>query len=527
MEKYKNLILPALVLLISFIGLYPLLHSGLLPTHDGEYHVVRFWQFYKVLADGVIYPRWAPDFNNGFGIPIFTFVYPFPNYFAAFLHFLGLSFINSFKLNMFFAGLLGTLLFYLWIKNYWGTLGAVIASAFYSFAPYRFVDIYVRGSVGEVWSMAFFPGFLWAIDRFFQTKEKRYFACSVIFLSLVIFSHNILGLMFFVFTIFYVGFLIIQQKKRKFFSLSSLSILLASMVFSSIFWLSALLQTKFTVGLEVFDIKPNFPELYQLLIPSWGSGFSGNTSLANQLSFQIGIANLLVVIVSIIYFFKDKSSKRGYLIFFITSFLVIFFLMLRPSFPLWQKIPLLNYFQFPWRFLSLEILICGFLAGSLGVLVNKIRIKYANFVLTAFLIFFVIFLSYSYTKPAYYLNRPDDYYLTRSNFIDGTNSPGNSFNTIWFKQIPKTKSKISLISGDAEVKTKQIKSNYYLFDIHAKSISMFRINTAYFPGWRVYINRQKQDVKITNDGLFEFNLNGGNYLVEVKFTDTIVGKLLK
>jgi len=511
-----------LVLFISFLGLFTLIHPGLPPTHDGEYHVVRFWQFYKVLSDGVIYPRWAPDFNNGYGIPLFTFVYPLPNYIASLFHLSGISFIDGFKLNMLFAGLVGTFFFYLWSKKHWGTLGAVIATTFYSFAPYRFVDIYVRGSVGELWSMAFFPGFLWTIDNYFQTKQRKYVLFSSILLALVIFSHNILGLMFFVFVLFYIAFLIIQQKNRKPLILSSLFIILSSLFISSIFWLPALLETKYTLGLQIFNIKSHFPELYQLLIPSWGTGFSGNTSLSNQMSFQIGIANLLAVIVSFFVVFKIKDKKKKeILILFLASFLIIFFLMLRPSLFLWQKIPLLNYFQFPWRFLSLEILICGFLAGSFGFFLEKIKTKYIRLFLTALVLIFVIFLSISYAHPPYYLERVDNYYLTRSNFVDGTNSPGNSFNTIWFKKIPKAKSKISVISGEATVKTEILKSNYYKFGVDCFNSCKIQINTAYFPGWNVYVNEKKRKVNLTKQGLFSFNLEKGKYLVEARFTDTI------
>ena len=103
--KYSDWLL---VLSIGFIAVASLLSSGLPPTHDGEYHVLRFQQFYKVLSEGSLYPRWAPDFNNGFGIPLFNYVYPLPNYIASALHILGFSFIDSFKLNMILASLTGS-----------------------------------------------------------------------------------------------------------------------------------------------------------------------------------------------------------------------------------------------------------------------------------------------------------------------------------------------------------------------------------------------------------------------------------
>ncbi len=78
--KYRFLLLVAF---FALLGSFPLLHSGLFPTHDGEYHVIRFYEFDKVLRDGNLYPRWAPDLNNGYGVPLFNYVYPLPNYFSS------------------------------------------------------------------------------------------------------------------------------------------------------------------------------------------------------------------------------------------------------------------------------------------------------------------------------------------------------------------------------------------------------------------------------------------------------------
>src|SRR3989344_2032187 len=157
MKNKLKLLLP--IIIVVFFGIiagFSLLHKGLPPTHDGEYHVVRFYEFDKTLRGGDWYPRWAADLNNGYGIPLFNYVYPLPNYVSFTLHLLGISFISSFKLNLFFAILIGSVFFYLWARMFWGKLGGIVSSVFYTFSPYHFVDIYIRGSVGEVWALAFF-----------------------------------------------------------------------------------------------------------------------------------------------------------------------------------------------------------------------------------------------------------------------------------------------------------------------------------------------------------------------------------
>src|SRR2546425_5036629 len=40
---------------------------GLIGTHDLVQHIAVMQDFDKVLRSGVLYPRWLPDINNGYG----------------------------------------------------------------------------------------------------------------------------------------------------------------------------------------------------------------------------------------------------------------------------------------------------------------------------------------------------------------------------------------------------------------------------------------------------------------------------
>lgn len=522
----KSFFSTIIVILFSIIAAFPLLHKGLPPTHDGEYHVVRFFLFDEALRDGNLYPRWAAHLNNNFGVPLFTFVYPLPNYIATFFHAFGISFIDSFKLEMFVAILAGGMFFYLWAKEFWGRLGGIVSSVFYTFSPYHFVDVYVRGSVGEVWALAFFPAFLWAYTLFVRSKHKIYLVFSSLFLALIIFSHNILALMFFIFSLSYVVLLIYKEKNKTHLIFNTFFIMLLGLGLSAIFWLPAIYETKFVTGLKVFDVFSHFPDLYQLLIPSWGSGFSAG-GLQNELSFQIGVANLIAVFLSLIVILWQilkKNSKYIYAIFFLIWFVFIFYLMLEISLPVWKIVPFMNYFQFPWRLLSLEILFASFLAGSVFSL--NIKNKLINFSFAIFLIFTAFILGMGYTKSAYYLYRDDNYYTSRSNFIDGTNSPGNVFNTISLKTIPdKEKERAKFSKGGGKIILISSKSNRHSFKIDAYKNSEILINLPYYPGWEVYVGSKKQEIKQTKDGRFTFLVSVGENLAEVKFNDALVRKI--
>jgi len=506
------------ILVLCLLAGYPLLHPGLHPTHDGEYHVIRFYEFDKTLRDGDWYPRWAPDLNNGYGVPLFNYVYPLPNYIASFFHIFGVSFIDAFKLNMFLALVIGAVFFYLWTRMFWGNLGGVVSAIFYTYAPYHFVDIYIRGSVGEVWALAFFPAFLWCITGFFQKKKAVFAVFSGVFLSLIIFSHNILALMFMPFSLSYIGIFIYRRGDRKYLLLNTLYIILLGFGLSAVFWFPALSEIQYVTGLQIYDIKNSFPEFYQLLIPSWGSGFSGGT-LEGQMSFQIGVANLLVIIASMgsIVVFLRKKDRYNFriIIFFFSWFTFVIFLMLKVSLPIWQYVPFMDYFQFPWRFLSLAILISSFLAGSITTIFNNSKIGAIGFVL------FAVMVSIGYAKPAYYHNRNDLYYITRSNFIDGTNSPGDLFNTIWFnRELKKQSEKATIVHGKIIEAT--IRPTMYMLTLFLESESSITVNTAYFPGWEAFVDKKEVKVMSNRNGLISFLAPAGIHLIEVQFKDTPV-----
>ena len=512
----------AIVIFAAILAVLDLANYGIPPTHDGEYHVMRFQQFYKVISEGNLYPRWAPDFNNGFGIPLFNYVYPLPNYVASIFHALGFGFIDSLKLNMAAASLVGAIFMYLWIRKYWGEWGGGVSSVFYTFSPYHFLDIYVRGSVGEVWSLGLAPALLWSYYSYYESNRKIFLVLSSIFLALLILAHNILALVFFGFFILYTSYLIFNTAHKKKLILNTLLIFFSGLGLSSPFWLPALLETKYVVGLQVFDPTQHFPVLYKLIYSSWGYGFSG-TGERDQMSFQIGIANLIAIVGSLIVLVASKNKRT--LIFFISLFLITVFLITPFSIFLWKNITIMAYIQFPWRLLSLVILLVAFLAGSLAQ--ESLFKKKGNIrtVIVVSLIVISIGFSIRYTKAPFYHKRSDQHYLSRSNFTDGTNSPGNAFNTKWLAGIPeKRKERIEIIEGSGDIKISELKSTSYSFTVDAEENSKILINTAYFPGWAAVVNGKNVQIENYN-GRMTLNIPAGINSTRVFLDNTEIQKL--
>lgn len=496
-KKYIPLII---VVLVAIFASWSLLTSGFIPTHDGEYHLIRFYEFDKNIKAGIFFPRWAPGLNSGFGVPLFNFFYPLPNYIGEFFHFLGFSFIDSFKLTLAAGVIIGGLFFYLWVKEIFGVWGGVVGAVFYTLAPYHLIDVYIRGSPGEVWALALFPAILWAV-------EKKSYLASLL-LALLVLSHNILALIFLPFLISYLIF-------RRFLILNSLFFILLAFSLSCYFWLPALVEAKYVTGLKIVNFADHFPMLWQLIVPSWGTGYSV-PGINDGMSFQIGIPHLLAVILAIFW-----GRKKRLVLFFLFWLVVIVFLLLEISLPVWKIVPLMSRFQYPWRFLSLVILIVSFLAAFLTSF-KKSKI------IGVFLIFLALIFYGKYSRLIKYPPRSDDFYLSNPTWTDGTTTLGDSFNTIWAsgKRIERAKEKLVVNQGEAEIQELSIAPTKYLFRIKATTPTTFQVNTAYFPGWKVFVDQKPASVDF-NNGLINFQADKGEHLVEIKFTDTPVRSLAK
>lgn len=511
--KYNTFLIS---LCLSIFSVFSLFQPGLPPSHDGEYHVIRFFEFYNTLQSGSVFPVWAQHLNFGYGVPLFNYVYPLPNYAASIFHFFGFSFVDSFKLNLIFASILGSITAYMLGFQKFGKWGGLLTSVFYTYAPYHFLDIYVRGSVGEVWALAFFPLPLFFINRIFAKVRTTDLLFLSISLSLIIFSHNILSLMYVFFVCAYCIFVAIVTRKS-FITLVYLGFgFIMSLLLSASFVVPALLEKKYVIGLNMFNYKDHFPELFQLLIPSWGHGFSGIGSTGDQMSLQVGIVNLLLILViSACFIFKKIKNDKAYVVFFLLSFFILFFLMTNYSRSVWDVFSPMGYFQFPWRLLSLVILCCAILAGSLAS-IFKSKIIYTLVILL------LLLSTYGYAKVPYMMDRSDEYYTSNSTFIYGTNSIGNAFQTKWLPPQANVSSvSAALQKGNGTIRKDILSPTRQKYGINLASEDKIIFYTAYFPGWTVFADKKEIQGK-EEKGLIVASLKGNEKIIELKLKDTPV-----
>src|SRR3989344_7446896 len=146
-----------LILLIDILpAIYFLIIPGFYEPHD-LHHIADIFQMYKALASGQIPPRLGPDYLWGFGYPLFNLYYVLPFYLGAAFYALTKSLTGSFEFVFAFSLVVSIFGMYLLLREFFGKIASFTGSILYLYTPYRAVQIYVRGAMGEAFAMALLP----------------------------------------------------------------------------------------------------------------------------------------------------------------------------------------------------------------------------------------------------------------------------------------------------------------------------------------------------------------------------------
>lgn len=179
----KHLIALFFVLLFALYGIKSVFHPGFMYSHDSLWHVERIQNMFSLLPTQ--FPvRWSPSLDNGYGVPLFNFTYPAPYYLGAALMYLGFGPIKSYDLIILSFYLLGGIGVYcLGSKKPWIGVSAAIL---YLFTPYQFLDIFVRGALGEIVALGLMPWVILSYERVSQSGKLHWFTSpfsTLIFIS--------------------------------------------------------------------------------------------------------------------------------------------------------------------------------------------------------------------------------------------------------------------------------------------------------------------------------------------------------
>ncbi len=517
--KNKLFILLTLVAL-TLPTVLPFFNKKFFYTQDYIF-IARLNQITTAIFDGNIPPRWAPDLR--FGEPTFNFYAALPYYFGVIIHTLGFNFIWVAKILFILSSILSAVTMYILAEKLFGKKGAFLSTLLYVYAPYRAVDMYVRGALSEAWAFVFFPLIFYSalcLSEKVSAKRVVFLAFS---LSGLFLTHNVTTLMFLPFFALFVTYLMIKEKKWvllfPFLASAVLSLGLASFFLLPASFEKDFIQTKYLI-VGYFNFRAHFVAFSQFFSTFWGYG-SSVWGREDGLSFQVGLGNWLILGLAIVFGIIKRKDKKYLilLLFLVGSFILSIILQHNKSAFIWEAFPLMAFIQFPWRFLSISIFIIAIIGGSLASFL-KGRHSFIYFIL----FIFVILTTISYFKPKEYADDSFfDKFLHKEVMQQGVDLT-KDYLPIWvqttdgkFLSLPETK------SGKIEVINFNKRAGYAQSQIKVFTNSEIVVPITYFPGWTVLANKKIVDQMIPSErGLIRFSLPAGSYNLQFEFRDTPV-----
>lgn len=482
----------ALLITLSLSLSIPYLKPGLPLTDDANHLVLRATAFHQAFSDGQLPVRWLPQLNEQHGSPVVNFLYPLPFYIAGLFTQIGITPLLAIKFMFvsftFFAALGVYFLVKLLTSN---KLAAFMASLALITSHYFGVNLYTRGSLGEIMAVSFAIFTLYLVER---SNYKNYSANTLtagLTWAGLILSHNSLAVVFSALIMTRILFKILGKPRR----LTQLILAPTLALFiSCFFWLPALLELKYTISPTLLVAEGNyFISLHKL--PGWISGFE-----------------ILVLVVSIV-----LIRKKAF--FWILIALIGLLFLLPVVSPVWEVFRMNQWLQFPFRLLSLTIV-----AGAIltGLLVKHLQQKHKRLEL----IFLGLFLSLNTVVSLEHAvsvnNQTLDQAFFDTNF--GSSTTKGEFSPVWVQTppstIPNTLLTISKVeNGSQELITN--KSNRLEAKLALSEPSSVTINRFYFPGWRLCLNGQsKQNFTLDDTGRPTFFLDKGTHHLVWKLTST-------
>ncbi len=535
------------ILIIVVIAALPFLTRPGLPRHtDLELHVYRAAEYGDVLRDGVLYPRWAPDFYYGYGYPIFNYYAPFSYALASVFNLIpGLDPVTSVKFVILFAYALGAYGVYFLARRHFGSVAGVIASAAFVLSPYLlFIDPLMRGDLAEFLALSLLPWVFYVFDQ-----PRHFSIAQPLILAAFVLSHNLLALIGATLLALYLLWrgLFLDGPKRWAYDFVSISLAAA---LTAVFWLPFLAERNAirlaVAGAGHFDYHNHFIPLSMLLSPSPALDMGATTP---KYIYNLGLVQwLLLIPVAILMVVRRKTTGSKIALFFVLMTLLLAFLVTPASAFLWDLLPVAAYVQFPWRFLGPAAFT---LAMSLGILFRDgsetqgrerhKTLHVLRFTLVPAAVLLALFVSAlpNMYPPLWNASFGDtsprgmiDFEL--SGVALGTTSTGDFLPKPIGREPGPTQTLLdsyrtgvidkfdrSTLPAGATVQVEDHSASYDRFAVDTPVEFKGRLLTFLFPGWRVLIDGGEVPVTpMDQSGFMEFQVPAGSHRVEAELSAT-------
>jgi hypothetical protein len=360
--------------LAALLAIHPLLAHGNARGQDFSFHLQSWLDAAQQLRHGTLYPHWAVSPAWNAGEPRFLFYPPLSWMLGALLTLL-LPVAAAPIIYIFLALTASGLAMYRLARHFVSPHAALLASAFYLANPYMLFNAFERSAFAELLAAAWIPLLLLAVLR--ERPTIRGIAIPVALLWLTNAPAAVMGsyLLALLAILRVFGSMTNRRatEERRTGTLALATTYLAGaslgLALSGIYLIPAAFERRHVqVAMAIIDnlrFQDNF--LFDRTADVAHNNFNTSISL-----LAISLLAITVAAVSVLLLSRSRpqsSSSRNLPPILAVLTLVIAFLLVPLSTPLWLHLPELAFLQFPWRLLTV---LAAALALALALLFDRL-----------------------------------------------------------------------------------------------------------------------------------------------------------
>lgn len=493
-------------------------NKGQPASFDEPTHLTNIAMFYKSIKEGQFHVTWTDGFAN-YGMPIGVIAQQVTSYLGGLINFIVGNVITAYNLVIFIGVFLSTLFFYFFLRLNFKEKSSLVGAFLFHFAPYRIINIYIRGDIPEFFAGVFLPLILIGLYLAAHKKTLPGFILITLSTAFLILTHPMMVIVYG----FIIGpyFLYLCYKNTNIikFCLISFFAFILGLGLTGYYIIPLLFEIKyFYYGLGANHAVPNqFMSLINFIDPNWHY-FYKNDIFPRGHFIESGLFETIVFIGGAIYLvltsIKNKKISINMLLLSIIIGVIIIALMTKEAFPIFLHINFISSIQHQWRLFSSFIYLPPLI---LAYILNKYEKK---FLIIIFVVMICLMRFPQLYGKNYTLHQQSEY------FFNPENLHANIMNTIWTgptQDYPIKKNKGEIIEGKGEIKYQKVSNIERLYTVQANTKIRMADYTFYFPGWKVLVDGKDQLIQFQDPsyrGVITYEVPQGLHNIKVEFTKT-------
>ncbi len=522
----------AVLAVSSIYCVFPLLtHQAIPMGHDTVFHIFQADQLHQGIRNGLLYPRWVADANNGYGSPNFIFYAPLAYYLVFLVNIWEPSMIMSMVYVIWAGFFLSGLTMLYAARRMFGKRGSLLAAVIYQLLPFHLIDLYHRGTFAELLAYSWLPLFFYFLVKSKDSEDSRVpMAGLAMTYATVILTHLAVGFLFSIVAGVYLFYVFIVRTE-KMSLIRTLISLLFGLGISSVYLVPAAWERKY-VHIDVllkYQWAGNF-------LPDFRSGILHEIfyRLLNiTFCLEIGIFLLTLLLYKRL---AKKSDEKYFSSYLILLFVLATFLVVPFSKPVWSLIPQFHMLAFPWRWIIvMEPSLCFLIASTFSgeELSHARHGRMVKIFLLALIVSFAQFPMQNIHDVA--ISESDLVRLKRMDQWKNIMDEKYEYLPIWAPEPDMEKAflrihheRVAIISGRASVRVTEWAPESRAIEVRALSDAVIRISTFYYPGWRVTRDGEPVPLDIERgSGLLLVHVPSGAHTILASFGDTRLRRISK